>query len=79
MPVIFESTHFCDGCKRKFDWIYFELKKQRNGLKLYEVETFPENKKLVHTFKETDIGTYYIEVNCPICDYDNHFPFILEK
>ena len=71
MPILHEGIHYCEHCHKSFDWIHFELEKQ----KLREAITFekiPDRLK-AHRFMPISSGQYEVEVNCPFCYYDNHF------
>lgn len=73
MPIIYTDNYRCEKCGKIFEWNYFELKRQKINSTIFEVETMPHRKTLAHNFNQVDINTYYVEVNCPYCDFDNHF------
>ena len=75
MPIKFTDNHICEKCKKSFEWNYFQLIRQNVGSTTFKVEAMPQGKTLVHNFQQRDIGIYEVEVNCPHCDFDNHFSF----
>lgn len=77
MPIIFTDKHTCQKCGKVFEWNYFELIHQNIDSPHFTVETVPL-KTLVHSCQQKDIGVYDIEVNCPNCDFDNHFTYIVK-
>ena len=77
MPIVYADVHTCEKCGRVFKWNYFEPKRQRIESKL-TVESIPHGITLVHSCHQRDNRIYDIEVNCPYCDFDNHFPFIIK-
>lgn len=76
MPIIFKSTHICEKCNHEFEWIYFEFIRQPLSSNLF-VEKIPNGLKAHHIEKIND-KTYKVAVNCPKCDYDNFFEYVLE-
>ena len=78
MPIIFTDIHTCEKCKNVFEWNYFELIRQNINSKRFKVESMPHGITLVHSCQQRDNGIYDIKVNCPHCDFDNHFTFIVK-
>lgn len=75
MPIIFTDNHTCEKCGKAFEWNYFELIRQNINSPQFVVESMPLEKTIVHICHQRDIGVYDIEVNCPFCNFDNHFSF----
>lgn len=73
MPIIYTDSYKCEKCGKRFEWNYFELKRQNIDSPQFEVEYMPHRKTLAHRFHQIDKDTYLVEVNCPHCDFDNHF------
>lgn len=75
MSIVDEGIRICENerCKRKFTWIYFELERSRLGDNNYIVNEIPADKgTLVYSYIPSNTGAS-VRVNCPYCDYDNHF------
>ena len=78
MPIIITDNHTCEKCGKFFEWNCFELIRQNIDSPQFKVEPMPQGKTLAHNFQQRDIGIYDVEVNCPHCNFDNHFSFIVE-
>lgn len=78
MPIKFTDNHTCEKCRKKFEWNYFELKRQNINSSRFEVESIPHDKTLAHGFQQRDVDTYDVRVNCPHCEFDNHFSTNIE-
>lgn len=74
MPIKFTGNHICEKCFKSFKWNYFEKIRTRMSSASYVAETIP-NVTMTHSFKANSEGGYNVAVNCPYCDYDNHFTF----
>ncbi len=74
MPIKFTGNHTCEKCKKSFVWSYFDLPRQRTESDMF-VDTVPNDKTLAHTCNPNNNNGYDVEVNCPYCDYDNHFVY----
>lgn len=72
MPILFAGSHVCEKCKKLFEWNYFEQKRQRINSDI-KPEIVPQDKTLAHYCCQRANGVYDVEVNCPHCDFDNHF------
>jgi phage FluMu protein Com len=79
MPIIFTSTHTCEKCGKVFEWNHFELRRQNINSLEFIIEPMPHDITIAHNCHQRDIGVYDIEVNCPHCDFDNHFTFYTKK
>ena|GEM_PF-4854091 len=77
MPVKFSGKQKCEKCGEEFEWKYFELERQRisDPSNQLIVESLPVNITLAHACRMNNDGTYSVQVNCPLCDWDNHFQF----
>lgn len=75
MPIKFTDTHICEKCGKTFEWNYFELTRQHIDSPNLTVERIPTDKTLVYRFGKNNDGCYDVAVNCPYCDYDNHFSY----
>jgi len=79
LPIIFTDDHTCERCKKVFEWNYFELIRQKNiDSPQFKFEPMPHGKTLAHSCQNRNNGIYDIEVNCPHCNFDNHFTFIVK-
>jgi len=76
MPIIFTDNYTCERCGKVFEWNYFELIRQNIDSPKFIVESMPQGKPLAHSCRQRDNGFYDIEINCPNCNFDNHFTFI---
>lgn len=76
MPIILTDDHTCEVCGKAFEWNHFELKRQNINSSEYNPEPMPHRKTIAHNCHQKDIGIYNIEVNCPHCNFDNHFIYI---
>ena len=76
MPIKYEGNHVCERCGESFKWIYFEPLKQKLSQGKFVVEDIPTDKTLAYEIKTDDQGNKTVYVNCPYCDWDNHFEFI---
>lgn len=76
MPIVFTDNHHCEKCGKLFEWNYFNQMRQHIDSSQLEVESMPQGKTLVHSCQQSDEGIYEIQVNCPYCDFDNHFKFV---
>ncbi len=74
MPIIFKGNHICDNCKRRFDWIYYEMIKSRYSSGSFKAEVIPSEPK-AHCVENNADNTYQVYVNCPHCGYDNIFKY----
>ena len=72
MPIKYTASHTCEKCGKTFEWNYFEPRRGHSESRNCFIEEIP-NKTLVHSFDENCNGGYSVAVNCPHCDYDNHF------
>jgi len=72
MPIIDKGTHQCDKCCRVFEWIDFELIKNRMSQSRFQAERIPDSHLLVRKYLGAD-GKPVYRKNCPYCDYDNQF------
>lgn len=79
MPIIFADIHTCKKCRKEFEWSCFELTRQNIDSPQFKVETIPQGITLAHKCQQRDNGIYDIEVNCPHCNFDNHFTYMLVK
>lgn len=83
MSVIFTATHTCERieCQREYKWNCFEQTRRRtNDLTPNDIESLPaKDRATAHLCEKKDDGTYYVEVNCPYCDFDNHFTYNSNK
>jgi len=77
MPIIFSGDQLCEKCNMHFNWSYFELRRQNISSSDFSPEPFPVNVTLAHHCQQIDDDYYLVQVNCPYCDYDNHFRFHL--
>lgn len=71
MPIVHSGNHVCEGCRKSFEWKFFQMSRNR-------VEAIPESiakEALVHAFEPNYKGGYSVAVNCPYCDHDNFFTF----
>jgi hypothetical protein len=75
MPIIFTCTHTCEKCGKVFEWNHFELRHQNISTPGFKPEPMPRDITIAHNCHHRDIGIYDIEVNCPHCNFDNHFTF----
>lgn len=75
MPIIFTDNHTCERCGKVFEWNYFELIRQNINSSQLKVEPMPHGKTLAHSCQQRNNGIFDIEVNCPHCDFDNHFTY----
>lgn len=75
MPIKYTDTHVCEKCGKTFEWNYFESVRQHIDSPTLIVEHIPKDITRVHLFKQSNDGSYDVAVNCPHCDYDNHFSF----
>ncbi len=75
MPIKYSGKHRCDKCQKVFDWAYFEPLRQSAHSSLYQVETLPDAKLLVHRFDAREDGGFNAAKNCPFCDHYNRFVF----
>lgn len=78
MPIIFTDSHICERCGKVFEWNFFELIHQNIDSPQFIIETIPSGVTLAHGCQQKDNGIYNIEVNCPSCNFDNHFTFIMK-
>lgn len=78
MPIIFKDKHTCKKCGKAFEWNYFDLIRQNINSPQIKVETMPHGLILVHSCQQRGNGIYNIEVNCPHCDFDNHFTYAVK-
>ena len=72
MPIKYASQHICENCHKKFEWIEFEGIRNKATDSHYVAEVIPSTTKAYHIEQNSD-GDYDVRVNCPYCDYDNHF------
>ncbi len=78
MAIIFTDNHICEKCGKIFEWNYFKSERQKIDSPQFKVESYPYGKTLVHSFRQRSSGIYDIGVNCPYCDFDNHFSISIE-
>lgn len=78
MSIKFTDTHICENCGKVFEWNYFELKRQNIDSPQYIFKLMPQERTLAYSCHERDNLIYDIGVNCPHCDYDNHFTYIVK-
>lgn len=79
MPIIFADNHRCEKCGKLFEWHYFKLIRHYISSPQFEVVDIPQVKTLVSSCQQSDPGVYEIRVNCPYCDFDNHFDFVVSQ
>ncbi len=66
-----KGKHKCTNCGTIFIWGYFSLRRQRLSSNM-NVETIPSDDGIAKCYAfSADTGD--VRVNCPYCDYDNHF------
>lgn len=78
MPIMFTDDHVCEKCGKTFEWNYFELIRQNIDSSQFKVETIPCGKILAHSCQKKSNDIYDVEVNCPYCDFDNHFTLLVK-
>lgn len=78
MPIKFTDNHTCEKCGKVFEWNYFELIRQNIDSPQFNIELIPQMKTLAHSCHKRDNLIYDIEVNCPHCDYNNRFTYIVK-
>jgi hypothetical protein len=72
MPVKYSEKSTCKNCKKRFEWMWFELISNRATDYSYRAEVIPSGVK-AHVFQPNNNGGYDAKVYCPICGYENHF------
>lgn len=73
MPVMFSDKHVCEKCKQLFEWHYFDLMRQKMTSQFFVIETIPSGTTIAYYCQRSIDNSYNIKVNCPHCDFDNHF------
>ena len=74
MPILHKGQHTCSQCKRTFEWIHFELTRQKLRAPLV-VERIPTQPK-IHRCIALENGKFEMGINCPHCDRYNRFIFV---
>lgn len=73
MPVLHEGQHACSQCMRTFEWVHFELMRQKLSSHMI-VEQIPTRPK-IHRCIALENGEFEMGINCPYCGSYNRFVF----
>lgn len=72
MPITYSEKHICEKCGKEFEWMHFDFIRNRMTDRQYTAEVIP-NILQAYYFHLNDNGSYDVKINCPHCEWDNHF------
>ena len=72
MPIIFRGIHKCEYCKKEYEWVNFELIRNKLSSRHFIVESIPSEPKARYV-ELIENGKYRVEINCPHCGKCNLF------
>lgn len=74
MPILLIGNHICECCHQEFDWVDFELIKNRISQSSFIVERIPTETQ-IYRKEILPNGFFKIFVYCPRCGYNNIFEY----